>query len=48
MSVARKSSMPDISQPVPMSFIIETIAAIFAIVGIGILGVKMGKRNGKE
>jgi hypothetical protein len=36
--------MPDISQPVPMSFIIETIGAIFLVVAIGIYGVKKGKR----
>ena len=35
--------MPDISQPVPMSFIIETIVVIFAIVALGIVGVKKDK-----
>jgi hypothetical protein len=37
--------MPYISQPVPMSFIIETIAVIFAIVALGIVGVKIGKKK---
>ncbi len=40
--------MPDISQPVPLSFIIETIGAIFALVAIGILGVKRAKKNAKK
>jgi len=35
--------MPDVTQPVPMSFIIETIFMIFALVGLGIYGVKKGK-----
>jgi multisubunit Na+/H+ antiporter MnhC subunit len=35
--------MPDISQPVPASFIIETIVVIFAIVALGIFGVKKAK-----
>ena len=43
VSAARRLSMPDISQPVPMSFIIETIAAILLVVAIGIAGVKSAK-----
>jgi len=35
--------MPNISQPVPMSFILETVAAIFVVVAIGIAGVKIAK-----
>jgi flagellar biogenesis protein FliO len=35
--------VPDFSQPVEMSFVIATIAAIFALVGVGILLVKKFK-----
>ena len=45
VSDAKRYSMPDISQPVPMSFVIETIAAILFLVAVGIVGVKMGKRK---
>jgi len=36
--------MPDLSQPVPMSFIIVTIFVIFAIVGLGITVVLRAKK----
>lgn len=36
--------MPDMSQPVPMSFIIGTILLIFAIVGLGIAVVLHAKK----
>jgi hypothetical protein len=36
--------MPDLAQPVPMSFIIETVGVIFIIIGIGIALVKQGKK----
>ena len=48
VNAVRRWSMPDISQPVPMSFILETIAAIFAVVAIGIWGVKKGKSDAKK
>jgi hypothetical protein len=35
--------VPDFTQPVEMSFIIATIAVIFAFVGVGIVLVKMRK-----
>jgi predicted permease len=37
--------MPDFSEPVPMSFIIETIGVIFIIIGIGVALVKQGKKS---
>ncbi len=37
--------MMNIAEPVPMSFIVETVAVIFAIIGIGILMVKNAKRQ---
>lgn len=37
--------MPDMSQPVEMSFIFSTIGVIFAIVAIGIALVKLGKKS---
>jgi flagellar biogenesis protein FliO len=37
--------MPDVTQPVPFYFIIETIGFIFALVAIGIYGVKRGKEK---
>lgn len=40
--------MPEISQPVPMGFIVETIALIFAVVALGIWGVKKGKSDAKR
>jgi hypothetical protein len=39
--------MPDITQPVPFYFIVETIGMIFALVALGIYGVKKG-RSKKE
>jgi predicted permease len=37
--------MPDFSQPVSMNFIIEIIAVIFVIIGVGIVLVKKGKKS---
>lgn len=37
--------MPDFSQPVEASFIIASIAMIFALTGVGIALVKMGKKS---
>ncbi len=37
--------MPNFSQPVEMSFIIETIGAIFVLVGVGIVAVKKFKKE---
>lgn len=37
--------MPDISQPVELSFIAYTIVAIFAMVAVGILAVKIGRKS---
>ncbi len=42
---AKRYCMPDISQPVPFGFILTTIGVIFAIVALGIYGVKKGKRD---
>ena len=36
--------MPDLSQPVPMSFIVGTILLIFAMVGLGIAVVMRAKK----
>lgn len=36
--------MPDLSQPVPVSFIIGTILLIFAIVALGIIVVMRAKK----
>ncbi len=36
--------MPDFAQPVPFSFIVETIVAIFVVIGIGIFFVKKFKK----
>jgi len=37
--------MIDVTQSVPMSFIIETIGVIFAMIAVGILMVKQAKRT---
>ncbi|MFA5214949.1 hypothetical protein [Sulfuricurvum sp.] len=37
--------MIDVTQPVPMSFIIETVGIIFAVIAIGIVMVKQAKRQ---
>lgn len=37
--------MPDITQPVEVSFIAYTIVAIFAMVAVGILAVKLAKKS---
>jgi hypothetical protein len=36
--------MPDFSQPVESSFVVATIAAIFVLVGLGIVAVKAVKK----
>jgi hypothetical protein len=37
--------MIDLTQPVPMSFIIETVGVIFIVIAIGIAMVKQAKRK---
>ncbi len=37
--------MVDVSQPVPMSFVIETIGAIFVVIALGIMMVKQAKKK---
>lgn len=37
--------MIDLTQPVPMSFILETVGVIFAVIGLGIFMVKQAKRK---
>ncbi|MDH4943666.1 hypothetical protein [Sulfurimonas sp. C5] len=37
--------MPDMTQPVEMSFILSTIGVVFAIVAVGIVLVKLGKKS---
>ena len=37
--------MIDATQPVPMSFIIETVGVIFAVIGLGIYMVRKAKRT---
>ncbi|MDQ1299095.1 MAG: hypothetical protein QG558_1634 [Campylobacterota bacterium] len=37
--------MIDVTQSVPMSFIIETIGVIFAMIAVGILMVRYAKRT---
>lgn len=37
--------MIDVTQPVPMSFIAQTIGVIFAVIGAGIVMVKQAKRR---
>ena len=37
--------MIDVSQPVPMNFVFETVGAIFAVIAIGIWMVKQAKRR---
>ncbi|MDD2652421.1 MAG: hypothetical protein PHX44_05140 [Sulfurimonas sp.] len=37
--------MADFTQPVSFTFIASTIAVIFAIVGIGVAFVKLGKKS---
>jgi len=36
--------MPDVTQPVPMAFIVETIVVIFVIIGLGIVAVRRAKK----
>jgi len=35
--------VPDLSQSVPTSFIVETILVIFAVIGLGIAAVRRAK-----
>jgi predicted permease len=37
--------MPDFTQPIEMSFVIETVGFIFVLIGVGIALVKMGKKS---
>jgi glucose uptake protein GlcU len=37
--------MIDMTQPVPMSFIFESVGVIFAVIGLGIMMVKQAKRR---
>jgi bacteriorhodopsin len=37
--------MIDVSQPVPMSFVFETVGVIFAVIALGIMMVKQAKRR---
>ncbi len=37
--------MIDVTQPVPMVFIFETVGVIFAVIGAGIYMVKKAKRT---
>ncbi len=37
--------MIDVTQPVPMSFVIETVGIIFAVIALGIVMVKQAKRQ---
>ncbi|MDD2829324.1 MAG: hypothetical protein PHW18_07115 [Sulfuricurvum sp.] len=37
--------MVDVTQAVPMSFIFETIGAIFVIIALGIMMVKQAKKK---
>jgi len=35
----------DISQPVPFSFILETVGGIFVLIAMGIAAVKLAKKS---
>jgi multisubunit Na+/H+ antiporter MnhC subunit len=37
--------MIDVTQPVPMSFVIKTVGIIFAVIALGIVMVKQAKRQ---
>ncbi len=37
--------MIDVTQPVPMGFIIETIGVIFTVIAVGIMMVRQAKRR---
>jgi|GEM_PF-640493 len=37
--------MPDFTQPIEMSFVIETVGFIFVFIGVGIALVKIGKKT---
>lgn len=38
--------MIDVTQPVEMSFVFETIGAIFVVIALGIMMVKQAKKKG--
>jgi hypothetical protein len=40
--------VPDLSQPAPLSFVVETILVIFAVIAIGILAVRRAKKAKDE
>jgi hypothetical protein len=37
--------MIDVTQPVPSSFIVETVGVIFIVIALGIMMVKQAKRK---
>jgi hypothetical protein len=37
--------MPDLTQPVEFSFILQSIGAIFVLIAVGIALVKLGKKS---
>jgi hypothetical protein len=37
--------VPDLAQSVPVSFIVETILIIFAVIGVGIAAVMRAKKR---
>lgn len=37
--------MIDVTQPVPLSFVFETIGVIFVVIALGIMMVKQAKRR---
>jgi hypothetical protein len=37
--------MIDVTQPVPLSFVAETVGAIFVVIAIGIMMVRNAKRR---
>ncbi len=40
--------MVDVTQSVPASLIVETVGAVFVLIGIGIMMVKSAKRKREE
>ena len=41
----RRCWVPDLSQSVPMSFVVETVLVIFAVIGVGIAAVIRAKKE---
>lgn len=37
--------MPDMTQPVEMSFTLSTIGVVFALVAVGVVLVQLGKKS---